>query len=55
MEDYIKEQYNLAVSDYKLAHSEEEVHDALRRMNKLKQLASEKVGFEFSDSLSVER
>lgn len=51
MEEYIKEQYKIAESDYKFAHGEEEKQDALKRMHRLKLLASEKVGFEFSDSL----
>lgn len=51
MEEYIKEQYRIAESEYKLATSEEKKHEALRQMHRLKLLASEKVGFEFSDSL----
>lgn len=51
MEQYIKEQYRIAESEYKLAASEEKKHEALRQMHRLKLLASEKVGFEFSDSL----
>lgn len=51
MKQYIKEQYKIAEGDYKLATGEEEKQDALRRMHRLKLLASEKLGFEFSDSL----
>ena len=51
LKKYIIEQFKIAKSDYILSRSEEERFSALCDLWKLKILAVEKFGFEFSDSL----
>jgi hypothetical protein len=52
--EYIKDQYHLAASDYRLARTESEKHEALRRMHRLSVLASTMYGFGAADSLRGE-
>ena len=51
MKAYIEEQMNLSISDYKLAKNAEEKESALRTMHRLQNLAAEKYGFQYADSL----
>lgn len=51
LKKYIADQFRIAKSDYILSRSEEERFAALRDLWKLKLLAAEKFGFEFSNSL----
>lgn len=49
--EYIEEQYRLAVSDFKVARTEDEQWEARKTMARLEQLASENFGFSYSESL----
>lgn len=49
--EYIKNQYQLAYSDFKLARNEGEQWKIRKSMAKLEELAAQKFGFEFVDSL----
>lgn len=49
--EYILNYYKLAMSDFKIAKNEDEKWDARKRMAKLEAIASEKYGFDFTDSL----
>lgn len=51
VKNYIIKQFKIAKSDYNLARSDEERFAALRDLRKLKLLAADKFGFEFSNSL----
>ncbi len=52
--EYIKDRYRIAESDYRLARTESEKHEALRRMHRLSVLASAMYGFSAADSLRGE-
>ena len=49
--DYIISQYKLAMSDYKLAMTEDAKNEALGALHRLTNLAAQLYGFEFADSL----
>lgn len=51
--DYLETQYRLAFLDYKIAKDEKARADALKEMSRIEQIASQKYGFEYADSLHV--
>ena len=53
-EEYFKDQYKMAMSDFLCSHSENDQWEARKRMAKLERLASEMYGFDFSDKLRQE-
>lgn len=51
MKKYIEEQYKLAISDFKIAKTEDEQWQARKDMARIEALATEKYGFEYCDEL----
>lgn len=49
--EYLIDQYKLAVSDFKIAHNEDEQFEARNRMANLEKMAAESFGFDFCDEL----
>lgn len=49
--EYLKEQYNLAWSDFQIARSEDEQWDARKRLAKIEQTAIELYGNRFAEEL----
>lgn len=48
----IEKLYNVAILDFKTAHSDNEKWDARRRMANLERTSAELYGFEYADNLS---
>lgn len=49
--NYLIEQYAIALSDFRIADSDEDAWSARKSMAKLETLAMQEYGFEFADSL----
>lgn len=49
--EYLEREYRLALSDYKLARSEDDKWEALKVLAKLEQLAAECYGFDYADQI----
>ncbi len=50
--EYLEQHYKLAVSNYQLAHNEEEQWQARSIMANLEHCASEMYGFDYADTLA---
>ena len=51
LKTYIREQYALAISDYRVARNEADRNEAQHSMHRLQELAACKIGFGFADEL----
>lgn len=49
--DYLKEQYKIAISDFKTARNENEQFKAREDMARIERLAIESYGFDFCDQI----
>lgn len=51
---YIKEQYHLAVLDYRTATTDDKQWEARKTMARLEQIAMQEYGYEYADQLHAE-